>query len=408
MAEQWTIIHPGEGEQGQQAQQNPSLDNAQDWQITTPGYKGQGEEGLLTALAKSPFRIGEDIFKGGLNAVKNAPDYLQKAKTEIPGLLKTLLMPGNINQGTANQMGAGVAELGHEALNFPHDAAQYASKRLNLLPESIANKIPQQRDISADISDLFGEPKQAGDAFLRGGIRNLPQILGGGAAAKHIFGLTKRGIVNDVINTKNAMENKYSGPEGLYNSLFEEATNKGAVPAIDINKIDIQGLGGKERIKRNYTAIDNLNNPNLSFQEHQDAIKELGKIEREMQATKEKQGTLTNAQDRKLHAARDAKNYIQENMFKNKNGDLISDLLNQHKKIQKGYATEVVPYNIPELSEYQKGKASLPNVYKELLKDPFYAQRGKYHRIKERNIIGKATGGVALEEALRRLYMKSH
>jgi hypothetical protein len=381
MADQWEIVNPN--------QQNMSPASNDNWQITTPGYEQQGEESLLSSIAQAPLRIGGDVFDAALKGVKEIPSYYEKSKTEIPGFFKTAREhPGHL----AMQGLAGSQELINALAQAPRELTGYAEKRLNLLPKGSEEAVRRfsPDDTSQAIKELFDQPKYPGEAMTRGVIRDIPQIAGGLKLATYPLKLTKKGIIKDVINTRNLMQEKYSGTEGLYNALFKEATEKGAKPSVDINKIDIEGLGGNKRIERNYTAIHNLKNKNLSFQDYQDAIKELGKIEREMKTTKELQGTLTNSQDRKLHAATNAKQYVQENMFKNKHGDLIPDLLERHKKVQEGYATEVIPYNIPALSEFERGKASASNVYKELLQDPFYTQRAKHHRINQREMIKNA------------------
>ncbi len=67
-------------------------------------------------------------------------------------------------------------------------------------------------------------------------------------------------------------------------------------------------------------------------------------------------------------------------MFKDSSGKVHQDLLNKHKEIQKGYATEVVPYTKNKaIQAYKKGQKLPEELVNSLSKGKFAAMRGEKH-----------------------------
>lgn len=134
-------------------------------------------ESLGKAAAYAIPRIATDVAKSGYEFLKKIPDYLESGKTEVPGLYN-LAKEHPLHALT--QAGAGAAELGHNLLSLPKGLADYASKRLNLLPNEIAESTWHPSDSSLqNIKDYFGEPIYPGESLVRGAVRNLPEIAGG-------------------------------------------------------------------------------------------------------------------------------------------------------------------------------------------------------------------------------------
>jgi hypothetical protein len=154
-------------------------------------------ESLGQAAAYAIPRIGEDILNAGYQGIQNIPEYLQKAKTEIPGFVnpKNWLMH-HIDRG--GQTLAGLLELGQNINNAPRNFAQYAANRLHLIPQEFANKFPQAPNLDQDIERYIGQPKNPGDALSRGLARNADFLVGGNALAKAMPYLTKRGALKNL------------------------------------------------------------------------------------------------------------------------------------------------------------------------------------------------------------------
>lgn len=354
---------------------------------------GSNQEDFLTSLSQVPRRVGEDIYQVISNAFQKAPSYLEKGKTEVPGLAKVLLQHPLHALG---QAAAGIPEMGHNILNTPHELGEYLSKRLHLLPEAISESIPYQKDISSDINQLFGEPKYEGESLLRGITRNLPNIYGATSVATKFnpLKLTKENIIKDILKSEEKMKQKYSGPSGLYTKLFGEAKNRG-IGGVNFNKDLVERnakILSENSPERFYKSLNNFIGNN-SLENSQKAISDLGYLERKLSS----QSILTNPEKDVLRAVIETKKHLQDNMFKDKTGKVHQDLANRHEKIQQGYANEVIPYSksIP-LQKYKRKKLTVDQVMQSLSKGEFAAKRGKYHNIGTRESIKNALIGLGI------------
>lgn len=358
------------------------------------------QESLKIALALAPGRITEDVgqlVRRGLQAI---PEYWEKAQTEIPGIFQTA---HEHPLSLAKQGIAGLAELGKGTFNAPHNIVKYLSERLNLVPQDINEKVQMARmpeDTQSMINAMFGNPEHPGEAMFRGTFRNAPALGILGKTGSVARGLTDKGIIKDVLNTKYGNIEKYSGPQGKYNEFFQKAATQGARPDInvDLNNINFKSLGEKQ-IKNNYEGIEKLRSGQLlQLDDYQSAIKELGIIERGLKDKKVKEGVLTDKLDARYHEAKKAKKYIQENMLKDAKGNKIKKLLPEYKQIQKGYALDVLPYTTnKQISKFEAGKIKESELINSLRKSPFAVERGKYHGIQTRDKLKKAlaiSGGV--------------
>lgn len=437
---EWEVYNPGES-----YGKNKMAEPESEWEVYNPQAESvKNNENVFESIVKAPLRMLEDLYTGGTSLANQIPSYYQTAKTELPGLPRTLYEhPGHAGK----QALAGLEELINKVKGWPVDIAKYGEERLNLVPHAVTKGIESitPRDTNI-LSEMAGEPEYPGEKFLRGVTRNLDFLYGGAKTAGFANSLTNRSIAKDVVATNNKMFDKYSGPKGKYTTLFNEAEQAGAMPHLNIspNKINFNSIG-LDRIKNNYPAIDKLrsqlsldnfkpvidainkldsgkklslseyekvqdaitrlnNGQILSLNDYQKAIKEFGRIERKMKRVELKTGELDAPQDARYHAAINGKSYLQENMFKDANGKQLSNFLDRHKDIQTGYATEAVPYTTNRaIKQFQRGEIDKNDLVKALRKNPFRTQRGRYHQLSTRDSLKKllyGTGGALTASGL--------
>ncbi len=221
--------------------------------------------------------------------------------------------------------------------------------------------------------------------------------------------LSSKNIAKDVLKAEQKVKAKYSGPEGLYEKHMEKAKKMGAtLEHIDPSKIDFETIEAYTSPKHTDALRDFIKNPN--HKDAQSAISDLGYLQRRL----ENKATLLQPEKDQLKAVKDAKKYIQENMYKDKEGRVIPDLLEEHQKIQKGYAKDVIPYTKNQaIQKYKKGEKLPGELVDYLSKGKFATQKGKQHRkigmrkfIKQNKIpLTMAGGGAGLYAALQHLLL---
>lgn len=196
-------------------------------------------ESLGTSLGLAIPRIGTDLAKGAYGFLQNIPGYLSSAKTEVPGLLSAQIQhPAH----AALQALAGSQELINNLAQMPKNLATYANERLHLLPEGAVNAISKitPEDTTQSINALFGKPEYEGEDLIRGVARNALNLgLGAKAlSAVNPAGLmkSKKAIINNVLDTHDALENKAS--EG-FQTVSDEVNKRGITQVpIDSGMID--------------------------------------------------------------------------------------------------------------------------------------------------------------------------
>ncbi len=176
-------------------------------------------------LKSAPGKIFSDVsgkIAGGIRAI---PDYFQKAKSEVPGILNPT---GEMWKNPGHALGQGVAGL-NEQINsiaqFPLDVSKYGSERLGLLPQGVTNAIQKitPEDTSQAINQLFGQPQYPGEALLRGAGRNIVPEAGIAKIAKEMPHLTKRGAVKSLNQARQLAENRDIGTLNVNPELIEDA-----------------------------------------------------------------------------------------------------------------------------------------------------------------------------------------
>lgn len=387
----WELVPDNEGDQ---SQDSSPLQSSSDWEVVQQAPVSQRpnqNEGLGWAAAKAPFRILDDLYTGGINAIKSIPGYLDAAKTEVPGVLNPMSNPLH----RLGQAGAGLTELGHGLLNAPRGLADYASNRLNLIPQSYAEKVPYQKDISGDIDEVFGKASQPGDSLIRGATRNALNLIGVGKAASVLnpMNLTAKSIAKDVLNTAESNKKLYGG---MYDNLWKDASNKGfdnAMYNVNIDIPTLQKFSPKKSIKG---VLDFDQNPTL--QNAHTAKSDLLRLQRDLN----KLPTLRSAERQQLKAVNDGIDSIQGNMFKDASGKVDQGMLDKYQTIQQGYANEVIPYKNKAINKFRRNEISAKELVNSLSRGEFAAKRGSFHpEIKYRNafkdhpyLTGAGIGGL--------------
>lgn len=325
-------------------------------------------------------QIGKDIVGSALNFVRNIPSYYEKARIAVPGAYEEIKQ--NPMQ-VLKQFGAGIAEQGQNVFNMPHDIANYATNRLNILPQEWNEAIQMGRmpeDTESLINQQFGTAQSPGQELIRGVGRNALNIAGFTPVARAInpLNFTYKGIAGGIINSLNEMKNKYSGPNGLYTNLFNEARQRGMGTLSNLNPSTLANdysIMSKAANPKYLSALENLvQNPLI---EHaKDTVSDMKQFIRKMNA----KDTLLDPESKALNAANRIKDNIEQNMFKDSQGNIHQDLADKYKQIDHGYAIENIPYTKnPHIKKYLNNEMSEKELVNKLNKGKFARQRGAYH-----------------------------
>jgi hypothetical protein len=356
----------------------------------------QEPESLVTAAKLAIPRIGEDLYRGAYEAYQKSPEYLEAAKTEVPGFFNPknfLLHP--LERG--KQSLAGLLELGQAINHAPRNIAQYAANRLNLIPKEWADKVPAAPDITEDINHYLGTPKNPGDALSHGIARNALNIIPAAkvASALNPLNLTAKSIAKDVVNT----EKQHILSHGKrYKDIWNEAEHTGFNQVPVSQKLLSDNLTTIEKYKtpREYQSLEDfILNPTL--ENAQKAQSDMGVMHRKLEE-KSRSSSLTSEEQALYKAAKDSEKHIEENMFKDSLGNINEGLQDKYKKLTKSYRENVVPYRYNEAIQKYKAKEILPKeLVNSLSKGEFAAKKGHKHRaIGIRNNLGPISIGSAI------------
>lgn len=338
----------------------------------------QGESKLASVALAAP-RIGEDIIKSGYSAIRKIPDYYQSSKTEIPAAIEQII---NNPTYAGKQATAGLAELGQNVFNTPHDIVNYLSQRLNLVPENI-NKMVQMGRMPSDtegmINQSFGEANQPGAELLRGIPRNALNIGGTAGLAKFINPLrfTAGGIAKNVVKEEAKQIAQHSA---RYNKIWDiaEKTGFNEVPA-DMNALNKNfNIIEKYKTPREFNALKEfINSPTLA--NAQKAQSDMGVISRALEE-KSRTSSLLSEEKNLYNAAKEAEKNIEGNMFKNKAGETNNSLQDIYKKLTNSYRENVVPYKYhPAIQAYKAKEMTAPELVNALSRGEFAAKKGWTH-----------------------------
>jgi hypothetical protein len=331
------------------------------------------------ALMKAAPQMGSDI----LSMIGSGVEKLGQAPSEISGAYN--LLKENPTQAGRAAL-AGLPTMGHELLNAPSDIGNYL-QRLGLAPKELTEKIPRQKDITEDINKTFKLTGSPGEALLTGLVSNIPSIASGAQLGKKIATypskFSAKSIMENIVKTGKEQSKKF---EIEYGDLFKKAESR-KVGNFDLNNIDEKTI--KLRANPKYTeALDDfLKEPTL--ENAQSAQSDLGKYIDFL----DNKPTLTKKQQKSLKASKDARQYIKENMFKDKEGKLHEDLLNEYEKINARYPSEKLSYSQNKaIKAYKKGELVPKEALQKISKGKFYAQRGSAHPEIDRRSLAKILG----------------
>ena len=330
----------------------------------------QPEESLGAAAFMALPRIAEDVGRGVVEFAKKIPDYYQSAKKEVPGIAGLFREhPGR----AGSQLLAGLTEAGHNSLNVPQSIAQYAEGRLNLLPKGYAEKVPHQQDISSEINQAFGKPQYPGEELFRGVGRNAADLLGVAKAGSVLnpMNLTAGSIAKDIVKTGEKNKSNYSK---MYTDLWNQAGKKNfddlssVVPLLDMETLK------KYTPKKKIAYLEDFNKQ-PSLERAHNAKSDLLKVARKL----EEKVTLNGAERKQYKAVSNAIGDLEENMFKNKIGVPDMAMKDKYRKLQTGYAKDVVPYMNKYISQYKRKDISSKELLNALSKGAFREKKGSSH-----------------------------
>jgi hypothetical protein len=361
---------------------NKKMRPSSDWEVLQEQPKSmrpQENESLGAAAFKAPFRVGEDVIKGLFHTIKNIPGYYENIKQGVPSAMESAR---ENPMGALKQGSAGVAELGQNVFNTPHDISNYLSNRLNLLPKDINQKIQMGRmplDTNEMINKHFGAPSNEGEQFIKGLGRNSLNLLGG-AQLTSIFNpykLSAKGIANDILKTEKMQSNVHGKK---YNQIWKEAEKSGfnQVPIDKKLLSDNLDMIKKYKTSKEYKALDEfIKSPTL--EKAQRAQSDMGVVKRALEE-KSRKGSLLSEEKNLYEAAKDAEKHIEENMFKNNKGEVNQSLQNKYSKLTKSYRENVVPYKYNKDIQAYKNKEMLPKeLVNALSRGEFAAKKGNQH-----------------------------
>jgi hypothetical protein len=365
-------------------------------------------ESFGDALIRAPGIVGGDLIESAYNAIKSAPEYLDSAKTEIPGFVENYFKhPLHM----AGQELAGMAEMGHSLLNTPKSLSDYLANRLHLMSKETADKVPYQKDISGAIKNMLGDPKYEGESLGRGLGRNSLNIIGAESMLNPLK-LTSGSLAEDLSRTERRQAAAHSE---RYNDLFDRANEAGVgMQPLNRNQINLRALGRHASDAQLDRVRQVIARPTL--QHSQEAIHDLGTLTRGLENLGEH--TLTSTQRDTLTAARQARTNIQNNMFRDADGNVNERFRDEHRQIQRSYAQNVIPYREithngePALQQYRSNKLRPSNLVEAAKKDPFYVQKASSHiplvlrnNAKKLGISAGTLGAVPLATAIYNKYM---
>lgn len=339
---------------------------------------------VLYSYASAPLKVGTDVITGLNEFAGNIPGYYQSAKSELSGLPQTLKEhPGSLGK----QAFAGSQELINKLAQMPLDISRYGSERLQITPQFITEalkKITPENTTSA-INELFGSPQYPGEAIVRGGIRDIPELIGAGKIASIINPMkyTDKAITKNILKAREQNEKIYNKK---YNQLFNETKSMGFDDALNNVDIDMKTLKKYTPAKK-IVAVEEFNQ-NPTIKNAHAAKSDLLKLQRKA----EEKDFLNKGEKNQYKAISDAIKSLQENMFIDESGKINVPYATKYNQIQQGYATDVVPYKNKPIGKYKRQELSEKQLVQALRNGPFAVKKGKVHP----ELINQALGKWAL------------
>lgn len=274
----------------------------------------------------------------------------------------------------ARNVAASAGDIGQDIMNIPHGIGKLGQHYGFVNPE----EVPKRKDISKELQEFVGGTQTPADKAIRKLIGHAPDIIGGAGLA--------RGALRAIPFTENVAQNVVRAEAGqvgrhqhMYGDLFNRANQEG-YGRVNFNpqNIDVHTLRGGS-VPRSTDALEEfLNNPSL--ENAQRAKSDMSNIIREME---EKAGKkhITGEERAYIQAARNARDEIQNNMFRNaRTGQINQPLLNNYNNIQRSYGENVIPYSKHSpLQEYKRRKLTARELLESLKGGEFEVKKGGQH-----------------------------
>lgn len=171
--------------------------------------------------------------------ILNLPSDYRYLKQNIPDAANQIMTDSS--RAGRNAV-AGLAEVGHGALNTPSGMANYMSK-IGLISPQTADSVPRQHDITQELNDFVGG-KRPGDDLIRGTFGHLPLVLGAGSLAKNALSSTVSAATYPVRKTMEAVSD-YKNARGIGEaekqlSHIENNYNQATKKADDLSNLEGQ------------------------------------------------------------------------------------------------------------------------------------------------------------------------
>lgn len=247
------------------------------------------------------------------------------------------------------------------------------------LVSSPANVLHQQPEM---VDTFIGQMPRELPPHLQRGTKENEELIenmieagasgpGLGQVVKAPFQLSLKNIAKKIVESKNREKLFH---QTQYDRLWDAAKKEG------INKIRLNTKYGEDfnKVKKYssekyYGALDKfIKNPTL--ENAQRAQSDLGKLINSNQLNKE---VLTSEEQATKKSANKLRDYIKDQMFRDKSGKLNQELKSQYDKISGSYAKNFKPYDIKQINLFEKGKRTPDQLIKSLKSGSFMAERGK-------------------------------
>ncbi len=376
-----------------------------------PGAAGVAAK-ISNKIPNAVGQIGKDIW----SSAKAIPPAATKAYGEIPqdiDFLKEAFpaaweMINNDPKLAAKNLGAGGVELAGKVSRIPPALVDYLAHIGMIKPET-AQAMPRpfsEQEVSQGMDKFVGDTENKGGQLLRGAGRNADLLYGGTklASLANPLKLTDKALAKEIVKTEAAQIGKH---DLMYDSIWNEAQRSGFnnVPA-DMQKLsDKLSVIEKYKTPREYQSLEDfIMSPTL--ENAQKAQSDMGQIARKMEE-KSRGGSLTKEERSVYESAKEAEKHIENNMFKDAQGNTNKALQDQYKKVTKSYRENVVPYKYnTDIQAFKNREMLAKELMTRLKGGEFRAKKGSAHpriRIKELlkpvgyGVVGYLSGSYLLD-----------
>lgn len=377
-----------------------------------PGAAGLIQYLLGTNLKKSAQTLASDVGqslynlpKEAINQIGKIPQYSDYLQKNVPQALN--LIQEDPTSAAKSALG-GVGEFLGKVSRIPPNAVDYLS-HLGLVSPQTAQNFPQpfsEQEVKEYIDRQLGEEKPGSD-LIRGLFRNLDKAYLGTKAAQSLnpASFTNKALANEVVKEG---ERQYKSHQKLYHELFKDAEAFG-INDVNVNKNELKKLLKpikNTEIEESWSSLKNLiDNPTLP--NAQAAQSSLSQLKRKY-SIEAKKRALNDKEKAVYEAAKRGEKYIEDKMFKDKQGNTIHGLKDRYNKITESYRENVVPYKYnPNVIEYKDRKKTAKELLQSLQRGEFAVKKlSKHPKIVLKNLLPHLVAPTAAGSVLGYLFGK--